>query len=91
MKQKTLIFLVLTVLCISCYNELTARESIGTLDIYRAKKDLVIHGVIFKKGEIVACDGNPKRVELIRQNAKRLGIDCVRGIVFDARILSGEF
>ena len=63
MKQKTLIFLVLTVLCISCYNELTARESIGTLDIYRAKKDLVIHGVIFKKGEIVACDGGILKIE----------------------------
>ena len=63
MKQKTLIFLVLTVLYISCYNELTARESIGTLNIYRTKKDLVIHGVNFKKGEIVACDGGVLKIE----------------------------
>ena len=40
--------------------------------------------------EIVACDILPKRVELIRQNAKRLGLGRVRGMVFDARDEFGE-
>ena len=40
--------------------------------------------------EIVACDVFPKRVELIRQNAKRLGISGVKSVVFDAQREFGQ-
>lgn len=57
MKQNLTIILLILVIGITYFNELAAREPIGTIDVYRAKKDLVIHGVKFKKGEIVACGG----------------------------------
>ena len=35
--------------------------------------------------KIVACDVHPKRVGLISQNARRLGLDCIESVVFDAK------
>lgn len=47
--------LLLTFL-VSFYSEVSARESVGTLNVYRANKDLVIHGSRYKKGAVVAND-----------------------------------
>lgn len=39
------------------------------------------------QGQVIAVDIHPHKVELIEQNAKRLGLSCIQGLAADAREL----
>ena len=47
--------------------------------------------IMKNKGEIYACDLYEKRLNLVKENAKRLGIDIIKTIKWDATQLNEEF
>lgn len=66
------------------------------LDICSAPggKAFTMANLMVNKGEIVACDLYPHRVELIKKSAKRLGLDIIKTAVADAtkyNPMLGEF
>lgn len=46
--------------------------------------------LIGDKGRVIACDVAPKRLELVRQNADRLGLKSIETQVGDARTIQAE-
>lgn len=42
-------------------------------------------------GTILACDVHPSRLQLIRENCRRLGVTCVQPILIDARELGARY
>ncbi len=45
---------------------------------------------LMEKGEIIACDLHPKRVNLVANGAKRLGLDFVKAVANDATVLDEQ-
>ena len=43
------------------------------------------------KGEIIACDIHEHKLELIKENAQRLGISCIKPLLNDAAVLRSEW
>ena len=78
-----------------CVNELGARPNERVLDICAAPggKSFSIALGMENKGEIVACDLHAHRCELIKDGAKRLGIDIIKTMQNDGTkdLPSGEF
>ena len=54
-------------------------------------KSFTMANLMGNKGEILACDLYPHRVELIRKTAKRLGLDIIKTAVADATGYNPEF
>lgn len=54
-------------------------------------KSFTMANLMGNKGEILACDLYPHRVELIRKTAKRLGLDIIKTAVADATVYNPEF
>ncbi len=51
-------------------------------------KSFTMAGLMEGRGEIISCDLHPKRVRLIEQGAKRLGIDMIRAVCNDGTVHS---
>ena len=54
-------------------------------------KSTHIAALIQNRGKIVACDSNEKRIELVKQNAERLGCNSIVTICADARNLGRKY
>ena len=54
-------------------------------------KSFTMANLMGNKGEILACDLYPHRVELIRKTAKRLGLDIIKTAIADATVYNPEF
>ena len=54
-------------------------------------KAFTMANLMGNKGEIIACDLYPHRVELIRRTAKRLGLDIIKTAVADATEYNPKF
>ncbi|MBC7323808.1 MAG: 16S rRNA (cytosine(967)-C(5))-methyltransferase RsmB, partial [Moorella sp. (in: Bacteria)] len=47
--------------------------------------------LMLNRGTVLACDVHPSRLELINDNCRRLGVDCVQTILADARNLGERY
>ncbi|CEP69448.1 rRNA small subunit methyltransferase B [Moorella glycerini] len=47
--------------------------------------------LMVNRGTILACDVHPSRLELIKENCRRLGVTCVRAVLADARELGQRY
>ena len=65
---------------------LSPKSGDRVLDVCSAPggKAFTMANLMGNKGEIIACDLYPHRVELIRRTAKRLGLDIIKTAVADA-------
>lgn len=71
---------------------LNPKENTRVLDICAAPggKSFGMALLMQNKGEIISCDLYPKRVELIKKSANRLGLDIIKPISNDATVYNKE-
>ncbi len=83
--------------CVASIVAAGVKPGMRVLDLCAAPggKSLCAAALMEGRGEIIACDLHPHRVDLIRRNAERMGADIVRAAVRDASLfdetLSGMF
>lgn len=74
-------------------NILSPKDGDRVLDVCAAPggKTFTMAQYMNNEGQIVACDLHPKRVELIKNGAKRLDINIVKAIQNDATVINNNF
>lgn len=76
-----------------CVKALELFEGATAIDVCAAPggKSFAIAECMNNNGTLYSCDIYPQRTDLIRQGAKRLGLDCIKPAVNDASVFNENF
>ncbi len=76
-----------------CALSVGAKQNDRILDVCAAPggKSFSVAEIMNNKGEVVACDLHPQRVNLISKGAQRLKLSCIKATVNDATVYNEQF